>query len=459
MKPSMTMLHVRGDTATVIGYGRLGVKLASALEAKGVDLYNSLDSPNPPTHLQKRIEGTRVGLTNVVGWVSTPGHARGWHAGQYATLFTMWEAQRLPEAYREYLHNFDLIIVPSEQNLELFSRYHDNVKLVYLGVDPAEWHYVPRQAPASEFRFLIGGSGHRKGVDLAVKAFRRVFKTWPKDGPMPTLTLKNPKGEDYHGDRINIVSGHLSDAEEQALYAAHHVYLQPSRGEGFGLQPLQAMAQGMPTILTDAHGHAAFADLGYGLSTTNSTSAYFIYGDAGDWWEPDFDELCGYMAYVYDQWDEAEAKGKHAAEVVADRFTWADTADQYVAAVGMDRLTAPYAGDGSWFTPEAKLYPIAVSREWRADIAGHIYLFKPGNTYYEMADVKRILFEAGILDPSCLEGDADETGLLPAEVARLDAYKAEHEWCDRCGQRLGSGVQRADVILAEMEAARVDQPA
>src|SRR5690349_6753884 len=104
------MLHVRGDTASVIGYGRLGIKLAAALEAKGIDLFNAMDSPNPPSHLQKRIEGTRVGLTNVVGWVSTPGHARGWHNGQYATLFAMWEAQRLPEAYREYLHNFGLVI-------------------------------------------------------------------------------------------------------------------------------------------------------------------------------------------------------------------------------------------------------------------------------------------------------------------------------------------------------------
>ncbi len=453
MKPELTLLHVRGDTASVIGYGRLGIKLAAALEAKGVDLFNSLDSPNPPSHLQKRIEGTRVGLTNVVGWVSTPGHARGWHNGQYATLFTMWEAQRLPEAYREYLHNFGLIIVPSQQNLDLFAPYHDNVKLVHLGVDPAEWHYVPRTDPGAEFRFLIGGSGQRKGVDLAVKAFRKVFKTWPKDGPMPTLTLKNPKGEDYHGDRINVVSGHLSDEDERGLYAQHHVYLQPSRGEGFGLQPLQAMAQGMPTILTDAHGHAAFAHLGYGLSTTNATSAYFIYGDAGDWWEPDFDELCDYMEYTYSHWDEAEQKGFEAAKAVANEFTWAHAADQFIDAIGMDRLTAPYTGDGSWFTPEAKLYPIMVRREWRADIAGHIYLFKPGVVYHEMGDVKRILFEAGILDPACLEGDAEETGLLPAEVERIGAYKAEFEWCDHCGQKMGTGVQRADVILAELEAA------
>lgn len=444
------MLHVRGDTATVIGYGRLGVKLADALESLGVDVYNSMDAPNPPTHLQRRIEGTRVGQTNVVTWVSTPGHARGWHKGQYAVLFSMWEAMRLPESYREYLHNFDQIIVPSDHNLELFGKYHPNVSVAYLGVDPSEWFYVPRRPPADEFRFMVGGSGQRKGVDLVVKAFRKVFKTWPADMPVPKLILKNPKGEDYFGDRIEVIAGHLSDADEQSLYESVHCYVQPSRGEGFGLQPLQAMAQGIPTILTAAHGHASFAHLGYGLSSKPSTSAYFIYGDAGDWWEPDFAELCDHMLDVYTNYASAVEVGKHAAEVVAKEFTWERTAQRYIDVIGMDRLTTPYTGDGSWFTPEAKLYPIVVRREWRADIAGQMFLFKPGVTYYEVADIKRILFEGDVLDPVCLQGDGEDTGLLPSEVAEIAAYTARREWCDHCGQRIGSGEQRADAELAAM---------
>lgn len=447
MKHELTMLHVRGDTATRIGYGRLGVKLAEALTRGGVDLYNALDAPTPPSHLQRRIEGTRVGQTNVVMWVSTPGHARGWHQGQYAVLSSMWESQRLPESYREYLHNFEMIVVPSQQNLELFGQYHDNVQLAYLGVDSTEWFYVPRQAPTSEFRFMVGGSGARKGVDLTVQAFRKVFKTWPKDGPTPTLILKNPKGEDYHGDRIHMVAGHLSDEDEQALYASVHCYVQPSRGEGFGLQPLQAMAQGIPTILTDAHGHAGFAHLGYGLSSTNASSAYFIYGDAGDWWEPSFDELCERMEYVYSHWDAAEAKGKQAAVGVANRFTWHHVADRYIELLG-DEMGKPYGGDGGWYAPVAHLYPVMVKRPWTADIAGSLYQFKPGVTYMEGADIKRILFEADILDPACLENDATDSGLAPEQVARMGLFSARNEWCDHCGQRLGSGVTKADELLA-----------
>ena len=84
-------------------------------------------------HLNK---GKQSGRSNVVCWVSVPTHGTGWWKGQTAVCFTMWEATRLPESFRESLHHFDTIIVPSKHNLALFPRYHPNVKYVPLGVDP-----------------------------------------------------------------------------------------------------------------------------------------------------------------------------------------------------------------------------------------------------------------------------------------------------------------------------------
>ncbi len=50
----------------------------------------------------------------------------------------MWETRKLPEPFRESLHELDRMIIPSEQNVELFSQYHPNVKSMPLGVDPVE---------------------------------------------------------------------------------------------------------------------------------------------------------------------------------------------------------------------------------------------------------------------------------------------------------------------------------
>lgn len=432
-----------------IGYGRLGVKLAQALEAKGVEVFTHMPPPDGVTFDVVGAQGRKAGTASTACWVAVPTHATGWWSTQQVAIFTMWEAMRLPESFRENLHQFDVILVPSEQNVELFSEYHDNVQLVLLGVDPTEWHYVERQDPGRYFNFLIGGSGARKGTDLAYRAFLAAFPTADGSGPIPKLVMKNPRGEAFHHDRVDLITGKIPPDEEQALYADAHCYLQPSRGEGFGLQPLQALAQGCPTILTDAHGHASFAHLGYGISSTPKVSEYFIYGNAGEWWEPDFDELVDQMRWVYDNFGEAKEKAKVASAVIAQDFTWANTADQFLAAV-------PDAGPfvpGEWIQPEPLRFRIRVRRHIKADIAGRRVIMDPGVDYWEMADVKRILWESGDLDPTCVQDDATIT-LAQMEARGLG--KREADYCVSCGQRYGTGLTKADDLVLEQSAGDPD---
>lgn len=436
-----------------IGYGRMGVAIHKALTDLGVDVYTDLGTP--PEDLDQR-ETERQGRphkeghTNVVCWASVPSHAMWWHEGQYVSAFTMWEASILPPAFRETFPEFDLIIVPSEQNVELFSKYHDNVRLNPLGVDPDTWHYVPRQDPDRYFNFLIGGSGVRKGTDLAFKAFRTVFGDWNGKGPEPTLIMKNPKGESqFRGyDRVLMVSGRITNQAEVDLYANAHCYVQPSRGEGFGLQPLQAMAQGCPTILTNAHGHSSFAKYGIPIGWSMKEADYFIYGFAGDWWEPDFEELCEAMWDVYHNYEPHRLMAEQVAKNVVPRhFLWQHCAERFVAAHDGE-LALPYSGSGEFYKPTPRLFHVRVALEWKAEVAGLVRIWHPDKDYYETADMKRILFERGVLDPSCLQGD--DTGLDPGQVKRIGAYSADKEWCPTCGQQLNSGVQRSDVIYEQM---------
>lgn len=469
MKPSINLGYVHGDNAERIGYGRLGVKLAEALKRKGVEVFDHLpepsDQPGAGGFGNITSDGRNSGLAKIACWISTPTHAQGWWEGQRLALFTMFESTSLPEAFRESLHHFDVVMVPSEQNLELFSRYHPNVKLVPLGVDPKDWHYVPRQKPWPYFDFLIGGSGLRKGTDLAIDAFLELWGeegSWG-DGPIPRLIVKSPRGvqknragQEVEHPRIITIAGKLSAEDEIALYEEAHCYLQPSRGEGFGLQPLQAIAQGLPTVLTDAHGHAGFAALGYPIPARLEQSAYFIYGDAGMWWEPDFEVLVGQMSYVYEEYDSVAARAERSARMVADNFTWGDTAEQFLAALGgAERLCEPPPEMRRWCSPEVRRYLVRVKRPWSCDIAGVSFQFLPGKDYWQVADVKRILFEAGVLHPSCLLATSDEAGseadqgLAPEQVEKLGLYMAEHGTCQACGQPMG-GPTTADLLLEKM---------
>lgn len=460
MNPEITFLYTHN---TSIGYGRMGVYAAEALRECGVTVYDDLGkSPRGKERASERRE--RFGRTqspaptNVVCWASVPTHARWWYKDQFTSVFTMWEAEILPPTFRDTLHEFDLLIVPSDQNLELFGQYHDNVVLNPLGVDPERWHYIPRPDPEREFRFLIGGSGKRKGTDLASKAFRTVFGDWKGKGPEPVLVMKNPKGEPQFRflDRHQMVSGRLSAEAESGLYASAHCYVQPSRGEGFGLQPLQAMAMGVPTILTDAHGHSSFAKYAdFPLGWDWSEADYFIYGHAGNWWEPDFEQLCEAMWEVYHNYDPHRDHAAQVAQnVIPNKFTWAHCAERFVAAHGSE-LTRPYRGDGTFKIPTQQEFLVRVLHDWPShneppvDIAGVAYRWKKGKDYYENADIKRILFERGVLDPSCLTGD--DAGLVPQQVERVNEYSANKEWCGTCLQQLNTRPTKADWIALEME--------
>lgn len=439
-----------------IGYGRLGVNLARELPKQGVQLYDYMPEPDrvkQPSleHLGLINAGDREGICPAVIWVSVPTHARGWYKGQAPFMFTMWESRKLPPSFRETLHEFQTIAVPSWQNVDLFSQYHDDVRFVPLGVDPEVWHYVPRKPPGQFFNFLIGGSGVRKGTDLAYKAFRKVFpdrRSWG-DGPIPMLTFKNPRGEPFHGERIQVVAGRLDAEQEVAVYEDAHCYLQPSRGEGFGLQPLQAMAQGCPTILTNAHGHESFAYLGYGISATAAQSAYFIYGDAGEWWEPNLDELCERMHYVYHHYDEACSLARfNAQEIIARGWTWASTAEQLIHnVIGVDLLKGE-CDNFEWYAPTLQKFRILTNRDWSCEVAGDSYQFLKGQAQWAPADIKRILFEADLLDPVCLEGL--DVGLLPQQLDRLPEYRDRHNHCQLCGQELNSKPTKADKIYADL---------
>jgi glycosyltransferase involved in cell wall biosynthesis len=462
MKPELCLLYVHGD---VIGYGCYGVELARALTAEGVEIYDRIDEPtaeelhpkSPRFVLEEEGKRRRHKKTNVAAWISTPSHARGWWEGQVPVISTMWEATRLPESFRENLHCFDTVIVPSDQNVELFGTYHPNVHKVPLGINTERWCYVPRQPPTTEFRFLIAGSGPRKGTDLAYRAFRAAFPegSWGADEPVPVLIMKNPKNEDFWGPRIKVIPGRLSSEDEVSLYASAHCYLQPSRGEGFGLQPLQALAQGLPTILTDAHGHKDFAHLGIRLPWHYEEAAYFIYGDAGQWWCPNIDDLVDQMRWVYENWPYAFKVAESSAALVAWNWGWEHTARAFIDAVGIERLRTPYHGDRTWHEPESKIYKVMVKELWKADIGGRTMMFYPGTEYWEPADVKRILFEGGMLDPACLAMPGQyhfDDGLTEEQVAKVGGYKAEHEWCPTCRQRLGSSPTKADEIYAELQA-------
>ena len=99
--------------------------------------------------------------------------------------------------------------------------------------------------------------------------------------------------------------------------------------------PLQAMAQGCPTILANAHGYAEFAHLAsQQISCGMSKAEIFIFGDADQWWEPNFEEVCEAMWEMYTNYDSYLYPAAQSAQVIAEQFTWEQTALKLIDAMG-----------------------------------------------------------------------------------------------------------------------------
>jgi hypothetical protein len=145
---------------------------------------------------------------------------------------------------------------------------------------------------------------------------------------------------------------------------------------------------------------------------------------------------------VYTNYEAHAARAHENSHIITRDWTWSHTTDAVMNAVGTE-MYRPYSGSGVWTRAEKMMFRLTVNRPYYTEIAGRSLRFEVGKDYWESADVKRILYDAGVLANDCLDGD--ETGLAPVQVEQLDKYRAEHEFCPTCNQKLNSGIQKRDV--------------
>ena len=410
------------------GYGRFGIAVHDELVRQGiVDLgaigTNDGDAPKPK------------GVAPVTLHLSTPPHVTGWYEGQFAAIFTMWEFSELPHGFRENVPEFHRIFVPSLQNQELFSNFHPDVRYVPLAVGP-EWGYRKRQMPEDVFHVLTGGAGPRKGCPEVLRAFNTVFRGWtPKMGPRPHLTIRakgTQSAELTPSDRVTIIAQPVSADMELELYARSHVFVSGSQGEGWGLMPHQAIAQGLPTILGNGHGHAAFAHYGIPVSVDEVPVDDYSthWGNPGCAWVPNFYEICEKLRWVYDNYEEAANHADAASVFIAEEFSWEKTAADLI--VNLPDTSDPSLHIGSvsdeWHGMPQRLYTVRVVRHSTWQVNGKLKTFDPGCVYAETWDWKERLASRGDLTNGCIN---------PLEMGYTTPPVLPKPRCPHCDQRYG----------------------
>ena len=259
-------------------------------------------------------------------------------------LLQPWEFGRVPKAWIEPLRrNVDQVWAPTSYVRDCFVESGvdpSKVALVPQGVDPSRFRQgvEPLQLPTKKsFKFLfVGGTLYRKGIDLLLDAYCQSFSR----ADDVCLVIKDLGTKSFYrgmdaGDRIRQLQANsanpeivyltedLSGRDMPKLYAAADALVHPYRGEGFGLPVAEAMACGLPVVVTKGGACDDFCpdDLVYGVSA-EWKNVNFQQETAGQAWllEPDLDSLKERLHQVVSQTAESRVVGRKASEFIRSEF-------------------------------------------------------------------------------------------------------------------------------------------
>ncbi len=189
-----------------------------------------------------------------------------WDCGETMTALSRWYFQI---SYRKSMAFCKKIVTVSE-----FSKHRimavgrvpaQKVAVAYNGVSEA---FFSGKAPSEAIRkkyqlpetYLLSLSTlePRKNLSLLVKAYEELILA---GNDLPPLVLAGRKGwkmdDLLEGVAPQVVeklrfTGFIDDADLPAIYAGAKLFVFPSKYEGFGIPPLEAMAAGCPVLSSDA---------------------------------------------------------------------------------------------------------------------------------------------------------------------------------------------------------------
>lgn len=250
-------------------------------------------------------------------------------------LFPVWDRW-----FRAQCRRADGIITVSDYSkrelVQLIGVPSQRVHRIYNGVranggKPSPSNLRERFKIKGRIISYIGRHDPYKNLGTLVKAFKEVAQAV---GPDVTLVIAGKVDPRYEigqeaarelglADRVAF-TGYLNESERLALLRESSVFVFPSRHEGFGLPPLEAMAEGVPVVAARA------------------TSLPEVLGDAALLVDPDDSRAMGEAILSILRDDALAASLRERGRRQAEKFTWRQCAAAHLNLY--ERLAAMHAG-------------------------------------------------------------------------------------------------------------------
>jgi len=172
-----------------------------------------------------------------------------------------------------------------------------------------------------KFRFLFTGVAQgRKGTD----ELRYVFEDTLGDRDDCELIIKStgwgklPK--ESKCKNVKLIHSEYTREQLANLYRECDCFVCPTHGDSFMLPGLEAMATGLPLIITEFGGPTEYINsrTGYPLKYKEVECGYLPGYQA----EPDKNHLAETLKYVLEHQDEAKEKGRYGAQWAKEYWSW-----------------------------------------------------------------------------------------------------------------------------------------
>lgn len=331
-----------------------------------------------------------------------------------------WEYGSMPSAWFDALiDDCQDVWVPTSFNRQSYvDAGFDAARVAVIphGVDRSI--FFPSTAARGRARFcflFVGGTIFRKGIDLLIDSYIRAFRgRHDVVLKIKDVNVRNAYRGQNAADQIRPLTANpdlpdieyldedVGDAALADLMRTADALVHPYRGEAFAMPVLEAMACGVPAIVTGGGATDDYVDetVGWRIPSTHRslTSAEVPFPTKTSPWllEPDANALVHLMRNAYENRDEVLNRGKAAAARAAE-WTW-DRAAQIVESRLADVMQrSPVAEHRHERYADAQLFAERISS--RGELDGIIIeLFK----------------RLGIAEPSFVEFGGTVLGQSPA---------------------------------------------
>ncbi|QWF16146.1 glycosyltransferase [Lysobacter capsici] len=346
-------LHLRSTFFQPVGYAMTARQIALGLDEQGVSIsYEYLYGPGTVFPVAESAEqSTGVYSLEIIRQRAAPeaptptliyGQADSFNTvkGGYRIGYTMLETTGVPTDWVEGCNGLDELWVPTEFNKWTFSRSGVTVPIKVMPLGLVDTNYFNPEIAGLKiegvFSFLsIFEWGERKSPEILIRAFNRAFRSTDPVVLICKYTNRDPgvrPDEIIRSLKLDPDGGRIVYSENESvpyyqvaqLYRSSDCFVLPTRGEGWGMPILEAMACGIPVIASYWSAQQSFLDndnsypLQVSLVDAEAKCPYYL---GFKWALPDEDHLIRLFRHVFENQEQARAKGRQAAIDVAEHWS------------------------------------------------------------------------------------------------------------------------------------------